>query len=71
MTMGTPYWAVRAEGNGVYSQEPDSLHVEDVDCVEMDATRFLYYNDEDCRALNSVICEKNSDIWTTLSPILD
>ena len=69
MELGTPYWAVYALAGGVYSQEPNSLDV--INCIEMDATRFLYYNDEDCRTLNSVICEKNSDIVTTPNPIWD
>lgn len=56
ITRGSPFWATRPQGPDSYQIEPLGGTTEN--CLYLDKSRFLYFDDAACTESKNVICEK-------------
>nr|AFJ59945.1 C-type lectin 1 [Penaeus japonicus] len=52
---GSPFWATYPQGPDSFRIEP--LGGENENCLHLDASRFLYFDDDACTATKNVICQ--------------
>ncbi|KAK7024324.1 hypothetical protein SK128_020475 [Halocaridina rubra] len=59
VVLGSPYWALYGNFD-VYVLEPQGGYTEN--CLYLDSSRFLYFDDGDCSQEKAVICEYRNSI---------